>query len=113
MNYFNPIAGVVNLREKCLDLVHACDYSEPYSISWQAMVHLICNVKQNDCQTKIFLSKLSTLVLCTNRMRLFGYVVCSDGNIAQVRKLHRRDNAGQRKLRLNYFEMAERNLELI
>ena len=48
MNYFNPIAGVVNLREKCLDLVHACDYSEPYSISWQAMVYLICNVKQND-----------------------------------------------------------------
>ena len=53
MNYFNPIAGVVNLREKChvsccRHLDHACDYSEPYSMSWQAMVHLICNVKQND-----------------------------------------------------------------
>ena len=46
-------------------------------------------------------------------MRWFGYVVCSDGKIAQVRKLHRRDNAGQIKLGMNYFEMAERNLELI
>ena len=35
MNYFNLIAGVVNLREKChvlccRHLDHACDYSEPY-----------------------------------------------------------------------------------
>ena len=30
-----------------------------------------------------------------------------------VRKLHRRDNAGQRKLGMNYFEMEERNSELI
>ena len=109
MNYFNPIAGVVNLREKCRvscfrHLDNACDYSEPYSMPWQAMVRLIC---------KLFLSKLSTLLLCTNRMKWFGYVVCSDGKIAQVRKLHRRDNAGQRKHGMNYFEMAERNLELI
>ena len=53
MNYFNPVAGVVNVREKChvpccRQLGHACDYSESYSMSWQAMVHLICNVKQND-----------------------------------------------------------------
>ena len=53
MNYFNLIAGVVNLREKCRvscfrHLDNACDYSEPYSMPWQAMVHLICNVKQND-----------------------------------------------------------------
>ena len=53
MNYFNPIAGVVNLSEKChvsccRHLDHACDYSEPYSMPWQAMVYLICNVKQND-----------------------------------------------------------------
>ena len=53
MNYFNPITGVVNLREKCRvscfrHLDNACDYSEPYSMPWQAMVHLICNVKQND-----------------------------------------------------------------
>ena len=55
MNYFNPIAGVVNLREKCRvscfrHLDNACDYmySEPYSMPWQAMVHLICNVKQKD-----------------------------------------------------------------
>ena len=53
MNYFNPIASVVNLREKCRascfrHLDNACDYSEPYSMPWQAMVHLICNVKQND-----------------------------------------------------------------
>ena len=52
MNYFNK-AGVINLREKCHDsycrhLDHAYDYSEPSSMSWQAMVHLICNVKQND-----------------------------------------------------------------
>ena len=46
-------------------------------------------------------------------MRWFGYVVCSDGKIAQVHKLHRRDNAGQIELGMNYFEMAERNLELI
>ena len=53
MKYFNPIAGVVNLREKCHasccgHLDHSCDYSEAYSMSCQAMVHLICNVKQND-----------------------------------------------------------------
>ena len=53
MNYFNPIAGVVNLREKCRVscfryLNNACDYSELYSMPWQATVHLICNVKQND-----------------------------------------------------------------
>ena len=93
MNYFNPIAGVVNLREKChasccRHLNHVCDYSEPYSMSCQAMVHLICNVQR---QTKC----------------------CSGGKIAQVRKLHRRDNADQRKLGKNYFETAERNLELI
>ena len=28
-------------------------------------------------------------------MRWFGYVVCSDGKIAQVCKLHRRDKASQ------------------
>ena len=44
-------------------------------------------------------------------MRWVGYVVCRDGKIAQVRKLHRRDNAGQRKLGMNYFEIAKRNLE--
>ena len=53
MNYFNLIAGVVNLREKCRvscvrHLDNASDYSEPYSMLWQAMVHLICNAKQND-----------------------------------------------------------------
>ena len=52
MNYFNPIAGGVNLREKCRVLCfrhldNACDYSET-SMPWQAMVHLICNAKQND-----------------------------------------------------------------
>ena len=30
-------------------------------------------------------------------MRWFGHVERNDGRIAQVRKLHRRDNAGQRK----------------
>ena len=30
--------------------------------------------------------KLSTLVLCANRMRWFGYVLCGDGKIATVRK---------------------------
>ena len=99
MNYFNPIAGVFNLSGKCRvscfrHLDNACDYSEPYSMPWQAMVHLICNV---------FLSKLSTLVLCTNRMRWFWYVLYSDGKIAQVRKLYRRDNAGQRKLGIPSF----------
>ena len=53
MNHFDPIAGVVSLREKCRvsccrHLDNACDFSEPYSMPWQAMVHLICNVKQND-----------------------------------------------------------------
>ena len=53
VNYFNPIAGVVNLREKCRvscfrHFDNACDYSEPYSMQFQAMVHLICNAKQND-----------------------------------------------------------------
>ena len=53
MNYFNPIAGVVNLREKCRvscfrQLDNACDYSEPNSMPWQAMVHFIWNVKEND-----------------------------------------------------------------
>ena len=53
VNCFNPIAGVVNLREKCRvscfrHLDTACDYSEPNSMPWQAMVHLIWNVKEND-----------------------------------------------------------------
>ena len=53
MNYFNPIGGVVNLHEKChasccRHLDHACDYSEPYSMSCQAMVQMSCNVNQND-----------------------------------------------------------------
>ena len=57
MNYFNPIAGIVNLREKSV-VFHAsdnaCDYSEPYSMPWQAMVHLICNAKQNDEASSFF-----------------------------------------------------------
>ena len=37
VNYFNPIAGVVNLCEKCpvscfRHLDNACDYSEPNSM---------------------------------------------------------------------------------
>ena len=105
MNYFNPIAGEVNLRRvSCFrHLDNACDYSEPYSMPWQAMVHLLAP------SLKAFNSR----TLHTNRMRWFGYVVCSDGKIAQVRKLHRKDNAGQRKLGMNNFEVAERNLELI
>ena len=59
------------------------------------------------------LKAFNSRTLHTNRMRWFGYVVCSDGKIAQARKLHRRDIAGQKKLGMNYFEMAERNLELI
>ena len=66
MNYFNPIAGVVNLHEKChasccRHLHHACDYSEPYSMSCQAMVHLICNVKQND----VAMERLPKYANCT------------------------------------------------
>ena len=66
VNYFNPIAGIVNLREKfhascCRHLDHACDYSEPYSMSCQAMVHLICNVKQND----VAMERLPKYANCT------------------------------------------------
>ena len=60
MNYFNPIAGAINLRENascCRHLDHACDYSDPC----QAMVHLICNVKQND----VAMERLPKYANCT------------------------------------------------
>ena len=81
----DPIAGVINLYKKyyvlcCRDLCHACHYSKPFPVLWQAVVHLICNVKENDEAS--FFSKILTSKLGMLYFARLGNVECCDGRIA-------------------------------
>ena len=72
-------------------------YIEPSPVLWQGNGLFDVNVK---LALVSLLSKLDIqdldAVLHASRMRWFGHEERSDGRIAQVCKLHRRDNAGQK-----------------
>ena len=82
----DPIAGVINLYEKCYMFYAAetCAMSvttlNHLLCCGRAVVHLICNVKENDKAS--FFSKRLTSKLWMLHFALFGHVECCDGRIA-------------------------------
>ena len=83
----------------CRDLGHDYGYSEPSPVLWQGNDLFDFNVKLAlvSLLSKLDIQNLDA-VLHTRGMRWFGHVGRSDGRIAQVCKLHRRDNAGKKTL---------------
>ena len=74
----DPIAGVINLYEKCYAMpVTTLNYLWCYG---RAVGHLICNVKENDKAS--FFSKSLTSKLWMLHFALFWHVECCDGRIA-------------------------------
>ena len=108
--------NVINLYEKCMFYA-----AETYAMHvttlnhlrcyGRAVVHLICNVKENDKAS--FFSKSLTSKLWMLHFARFGHVECCMERLLKYANCTKEIMHPQRKLGMKYCKIAERNLEWI